>query len=125
MGCTMMRKCHLNTCPVGIATQDPVLRKKFDGAPEHVVNYFFIMAEEIRGYMSKMGFHTMEEMTGRSDLLIPKNSIGTYKSKLVDLADMLMPAFQVRMGVPTTPCQKQDHGLHLRINTQVIRCWTY
>ena len=75
--------------------------------------------------MSKMGFHATEEMTGRSDLLIPKNSIGTYKSKLIDLADMLMPAFQVRMGVPTTPCQKQDHGLHLRIDNQVIRCWTY
>lgn len=120
MGCTMMRKCHLNTCPVGIATQDPVLRKKFDGAPEHVVNYFFMMAEEIRGYMSKMGFHNMEEMTGRSDFLVPNDSIGTYKSGLIDLSDMLMPAFQVRMGVPTTPCQKQDHGLHLRKDNAVI-----
>lgn len=109
MGCTMMRKCHLNTCPVGIATQDPVLRKKFDGAPEHVVNYFFMLAEEIRQYMSKLGFRTMEEMTGRSDMLVVHDSIKSHKSKLLDLSDMLMPAFHLRMGVPTTPCQRQDH----------------
>ena len=120
MGCTMMRKCHLNTCPVGIATQDPVLRKKFDGAPEHVVNYFFMMADEIRQYMSKCGFRTMEEMTGRSDMLVMNDTIGTEKTKLLDLSDMLMPAFQVRMGVPVTPCQKQDHGLHLRVDYKII-----
>eukprot|EP00668_Euglena_longa_P011617 GGOE01014026.1.p1 GENE.GGOE01014026.1~~GGOE01014026.1.p1 ORF type:complete len:2057 (-),score=451.46 GGOE01014026.1:451-6585(-) len=120
MGCTMMRKCHLNTCPVGIATQDPVLRKKFDGAPEHVVNYFFMLAQEIRQYMSKLGFRTMEEMTGRSDMLVVHDAIKSHKSKLLDLSDMLMPAFHLRMGVPTTPCQKQDHGLHLRVDNQVI-----
>lgn len=69
LGCIMMRKCHLNTCPVGIATQDPVLRKKFTGQPEHVINYFFLMAEEIREIMAKMGFRTFDELVGRTDKL--------------------------------------------------------
>ena len=68
-GCIMMRKCHLNTCPVGVATQDPVLRKRFKGTPEHVINYFFFVAEEVRELMAEMGFRTMDEMVGRSDLL--------------------------------------------------------
>ena len=67
MGCIMMRKCHLNTCPVGIATQDPVLRKKFQGTPENVINFFFYIAEEVRQWMSKLGFRTMDEMVGRVD----------------------------------------------------------
>lgn len=69
LGCTMMRKCHLNTCPVGIATQDPVLRRRFAGQPEHVVNYLFLMAEECREYMSKLGVRTVDELIGRTDLL--------------------------------------------------------
>lgn len=69
LGCIMMRKCHLNTCPVGIATQDPELRKKFDGQPEHVINYFFLMAEEIREYMAKLGFRTFNELVGHTDRL--------------------------------------------------------
>ena len=68
-GCIMMRKCHLNTCPVGIATQDPVLRKKFTGQPEHIVNYFFFVAEEVRQIMAKLGFRTINEMVGRVDKL--------------------------------------------------------
>ena len=70
-GCVMMRKCHLNTCPVGIATQDPELRAKFTGHPEHLVNYFFFVAEEVRELMAQLGFRTMDEMIGRSDLLRP------------------------------------------------------
>ena len=69
LGCIMMRKCHLNTCPVGIATQDPVLRKKFTGQPEHVINYFFLIAEEIREIMAKIGFRTFDELIGRTDKL--------------------------------------------------------
>merc|ERR1719183_17838 len=69
MGCIMMRKCHLNTCPVGIATQDPVLRKKFEGMPEHVVNYLMLVAEEVRTLMAKLGFRTMDEIIGQSDVL--------------------------------------------------------
>src|SRR5690606_10394611 len=68
-GCLMMRKCHLNTCPVGVATQDPVLRQRFTGQPEHVVNYFFFVAEEIRGYMAEMGIKKFEDLIGRADLL--------------------------------------------------------
>ena len=69
MGCIMMRKCHLNTCPVGIATQDPVLRKKFEGTPENLVNFFFFIAEQIRGYMAKLGFRRFEDMVGRVDMV--------------------------------------------------------
>ncbi|WP_245515737.1 glutamate synthase large subunit [Oharaeibacter diazotrophicus] len=71
-GCIMMRKCHLNTCPVGVATQDPVLRKRFKGTPEHVINYFFFVAEEVRGYLAKMGFRSLGELVGQSDLLTQK-----------------------------------------------------
>ena len=69
MGCIMMRKCHLNTCPVGIATQDPALRAKFQGTPEHVINFFFFIAEQVRGYMAQLGFRTFDEMVGRVDML--------------------------------------------------------
>ena len=88
----MMRKCHLNTCPVGIATQDPELRKKFAGKPEHVVNFFFLLAEEMRGYMARMGFRTMEEMIGRSDMLRINESALTDKTKTLDLGPILTPA---------------------------------
>src|SRR6202022_3176487 len=71
MGCIMMRKCHLNTCPVGIATQDPALRKKFQGQPENVINFFFFIAEEVRQFMAGMGFRTMDEMIGRVDMIEP------------------------------------------------------
>src|SRR5205807_8475604 len=69
VGCIMMRKCHLNTCPVGVATQDPVLRKRFTGQPEHVINYFFFVAEELREIMAGLGLRSLNEMIGRSDLI--------------------------------------------------------
>src|SRR6202007_1140690 len=75
MGCIMMRKCHLNTCPVGIATQDPALRAKFGGAPEHVINFFFFIAEQVRQYMARMGFRTFDEMVGRVDMLVQRKDI--------------------------------------------------
>ena len=83
-GCIMMRKCHLNTCPVGVATQDPVLRKRFTGQPEHVINYFFFVAEELREIMASLGFRTVSEMIGRVDRLDMKKAIAHWKAKGVD-----------------------------------------
>jgi glutamate synthase (NADPH/NADH) large chain len=88
-GCIMMRKCHLNTCPVGVATQDPVLRARFTGQPEHVINYFFFVAEELRQIMAKMGFRKVEEMVGRVDLLDMRKAVDHWKAKGVDLSKLL------------------------------------
>jgi glutamate synthase (NADPH/NADH) large chain len=88
-GCVMMRKCHLNTCPVGIATQDPELRAKFSGQPEHVVNYFFFIAEEVRELMARLGFRTMDEMIGRTDLLRALPSSDNAKANTLDLSALL------------------------------------
>lgn len=85
-GCIMMRKCHLNTCPVGVATQDPVLRKRFKGLPEHVVNYFFFVAEEVREMMAAMGFTSLDEMIGQSDLLDKNEAIHHWKAKGLDFS---------------------------------------
>ncbi|HMV59029.1 MAG TPA: glutamate synthase-related protein [Nitrospira sp.] len=109
-GCIMMRKCHLNTCPVGIATQDPVLRKKFTGQPEHVVNFFFFIAEELRQIMAKLGFRTINEMVGRVDKLKIHKAVEHWKAKGLDLAPLLkMP--EVGPEVPRYCVQKQDHGI--------------
>ena len=88
-GCIMMRACHLNTCPVGIATQDPVLRKRFKGTPEHIVNYFFFVAEEVREIMASLGIRTMDELIGRSDLLEADGAIEHWKARGVDLSNIL------------------------------------
>jgi glutamate synthase (NADPH/NADH) large chain len=85
----MMRKCHLNTCPVGVATQDPVLRARFTGQPEHVINYFFFVAEELRAIMAEMGFRTVAEMVGRVDRLDMKKAINHWKAQGVDLRKLL------------------------------------
>jgi glutamate synthase (NADPH/NADH) large chain len=90
-GCIMMRKCHLNTCPVGIATQDPVLRARFQGTPEHVINFLFFVAEELRGIMATLGFRTLDEMVGRSDCVVPR-VINHPKAKLLDFANVLLRA---------------------------------
>jgi glutamate synthase (NADPH/NADH) large chain/glutamate synthase (ferredoxin) len=109
-GCIMMRKCHLNTCPVGVATQDPVLRKKFTGQPEHVVNYFFFVAEEMRELMAKLGFRNVAEMIGRVDKLRAQKAIDHWKAKGLDLAPLLhLP--KVSPDVATHCVQKQDHGM--------------
>ena len=109
-GCIMMRKCHLNTCPVGIATQDPELRKKFNGKPEHIVNYLFFVAEEARQLMAKLGFRTINEMVGRVDKLKITNAVDHWKAKGLDLTPLLM-APEVSAEVPRYCVQKQDHGL--------------
>jgi glutamate synthase (NADPH/NADH) large chain len=88
-GCVMMRKCHLNTCPVGIATQDPVLRARFRGTPEHVIRYFFYVAEELRRIMASLGFRTVDEMVGRTDCIITREDIAQKKAAMLDFADIL------------------------------------
>jgi glutamate synthase domain-containing protein 2 len=85
-GCIMMRKCHLNTCPVGIATQDPVLREKFSGKPEHVINYFHFVAQEIREIMASMGVRSLNEIIGRSDLLDTRHGVDHWKAKGLDFS---------------------------------------
>jgi glutamate synthase (NADPH/NADH) large chain len=118
-GCIMMRKCHLNTCPVGVATQDPVLRARFTGQPEHVVNYFFFVAEELRAIMAELGFRTVGEMTGRVDMLDMRPAIDHWKAAGVDLSRIL---HQVPLGDSPTLgwSQTQDHGLVNALDNQLI-----
>ncbi|KXN74244.1 putative glutamate synthase Glt1 [Conidiobolus coronatus NRRL 28638] len=120
LGCIMMRKCHLNTCPVGIATQDPELRAKFVGQPEHVINFFYYVAEEARSLMAQLGFRSINEMVGRSDLLkqnIPKDH---PKAQNLDLTPILTPAFTLRRNVATYCVAKQDHKLHVRMDNKFL-----
>lgn len=121
-GCIMMRKCHLNTCPVGVATQDPVLRRKFAGKPEHVVNYFFFVAEEARQIMAQLGIRKFDELIGRADLLDMKKGIEHWKASGLDFARVLhQPA--VAADVPRLHCEEQDHGLEKALDLKLIeRC---
>ncbi len=118
-GCVMMRVCHLNTCPVGIATQDPELRKKFTGQPEFVENFFKFVAEEVRELMAELGFRTVDEMVGRVDRLEMRNAIEHWKAGGVDLSQMLhapdVPADAVRRRI-----NAQDHGLEQGLDTKLI-----
>ncbi len=119
MGCIMMRKCHLNTCPVGIATQDPELRKKFTGKPEHVINYFFFVAEQVRELMAKLGFRRMNEMVGRVDRLQMKPAIDHWKAKGLDYSELLFnPQVPSRVGRRCTIAQ--DHGLEAALDAKLI-----
>ncbi len=118
-GCIMMRKCHLNTCPVGIATQDPELRKKFNGKPEHIVNYLFFVAEEARQLMAKLGFRTINEMVGRVDKLKITKAVDHWKAKGLDLTPLLT-APDVSVDVPRYCVQKQDHGLADILDNQLV-----
>ncbi|KAI8826607.1 uncharacterized protein EV422DRAFT_3637 [Fimicolochytrium jonesii] len=120
MGCIMMRKCHLNTCPVGIATQDPELRKKFEGTPEDVINFFYFVAEECRSIMARLGFRTIEEMVGRTDYLTINESAKNPKTRNLDLTPILTPAFLLRPGAATHNVKKQDHKLDLRLDNGLI-----
>jgi glutamate synthase (NADPH) large chain len=120
LGCIMMRKCHLNTCPVGIATQDPELRKKFKGQPEHVVNYLFMVAEELREIMASLGIRTMNEMVGRVDLLESNIAINHWKTKGLDLTNILTPAKAVFANTGTYCSMAQDHGLDKALDNQLI-----
>ncbi len=120
LGCIMMRKCHLNTCPVGVATQDPELRKKFQGKPEHVVNYLFMVAEDTRQVMAKLGFRSIDEMIGRVDVLDPTKAIKHWKSDGLDLTAMLTPARKLRPDVITKHAIAQDHGLEKSLDVTVL-----
>lgn len=111
LGCIMMRKCHLNTCPVGIATQDPALRKKFQGKPEHVVNYLFMVAEETREIMAELGFRTINEMVGRVDMLELDSTVTHWKAQQLDLSPILTPAKKPHADVQTYCTITQDHAL--------------
>jgi glutamate synthase (NADPH) large chain len=118
-GCIMMRVCHLNTCPVGIATQDPELRKRFTGTPEHVINYFFFIAEEVREYMAKMGFRTFEEMIGRADKLKMRGAIEHWKAGGVDLR-ALLHRVEAPEGEAIHHSENQDHGLEKALDNELI-----
>jgi len=118
-GCIMMRKCHLNTCPVGVATQNPELRKLFVGQPEHVINYFFFVAEELRAIMAEMGFRRVEEMIGRVDLIDMKRAIRHWKADGVDLSRLLHQV-EVPAGKALFHTESQDHGLGAALDNELI-----
>ncbi len=118
-GCIMMRKCHLNTCPVGVATQDPVLRKKFAGKPEHVVNYFFFVAEEVRQIMAQLGIRKFEDLIGRSDLLDARKGVEHWKARGLDFT-RLFARPQVPADVPRFHIEEQDHGLQKSLDRILI-----
>ncbi|HKX77750.1 MAG TPA: glutamate synthase large subunit [Novosphingobium sp.] len=118
-GCIMMRKCHLNTCPVGVATQDPVLRARFTGQPEHVVNYFFFVAEELRELMAELGFRTVAEMIGRVDRLDTRQAISHWKAEGVDLSRLLYQA-PLGEGPSLNWTGTQDHGLENALDNDLI-----
>ena len=119
MGCIMLRKCHLNTCSVGIATQDPELRKKFTGQPEHVINFFFFLAEQVRGYMAEMGFRTVDEMIGRVDMLDVQPPVDHWKARGIDLSSILYSP-PVPERVARRRVQAQDHGLEQALDHQLL-----
>ena len=118
-GCIMMRKCHLNTCPVGIATQDPVLRKRFKGKPEHVVNYFFFVAEEVRELMAEMGFRTFNEMIGKTEFLDKEKAISHYKAKGLDFSRIFHKP-DVPEDVAIYNTERQDHKLEAVLDRTLI-----
>jgi glutamate synthase domain-containing protein 3 len=117
MGCILMRVCHLNTCPVGIATQDPVLRKKFAGEPEHVVRFFHFIAEEVRELMAQLGFRRFDDMIGRVDKLRARDAIGHWKARTLDLSDLLR-----KPDVPSAIrwVTRQDHGLEKALDNELV-----
>ena len=120
LGCIMMRKCHLNTCPVGVATQDPELRKKFKGQPEHVVNYLFMVAEELREIMASLGIRKLNDMVGRVDLLESREAINHWKASGLDLSNILKPAVAVFPDTGMYQTIEQDHGLEKALDRQLI-----
>ena len=118
-GCIMMRKCHLNTCPVGVATQDPELRKRFTGQPEHVVNYFFFVAEEVREIMAQLGIRKFDDLVGRADLLDTRPGIEHWKAKGLDFAKVFFQP-NVPAEVPRRHTEIQDHGLDKALDHKLI-----
>lgn len=118
-GCILMRKCHLNTCPVGIATQDPRLRAKFAGKPEHVIRFMFYVAEEARAIMASLGLRKFEELIGRTDLLQVRDNSANWKLSQLDFSDVLKPADRAP-GVGVSKTQEQDHGLQNALDNELI-----
>jgi glutamate synthase (NADPH/NADH) large chain len=118
-GCIMMRKCHLNTCPVGVATQDPELRKKFTGQPEHVVNYFFFLAEEVREYMAALGVRKLSQLIGRSDLLDMRHGIAHWKAQGLDFSRIFHQP-DVPNDVARRHVEVQDHELEKALDKKLI-----
>jgi len=116
-GCIMMRKCHLNTCPVGIATQDPELRKKFQGKPEHVVNFFFFVAEEVREIMAQLGIRTFDALIGRTDLLDMRAGIDHWKAQGLDFQRVF---HRIDSDADVRHTEIQDHGLAAALDHQLI-----
>jgi glutamate synthase (NADPH/NADH) large chain len=118
-GCIMMRKCHLNTCPVGVATQDPILRKRFTGKPEHVINYFFYVAEEVRHLMAELGFRKFDEMIGQINTLDQKRAISHWKAKGLDFKNLF---FDPKMGsqVAIYKCESQNHPIQKVLDKKLI-----
>ena len=120
LGCIMMRKCHLNTCPVGIATQDPVLRRQFRGKPEYVINYLFMVAEEARKIMAQLGLRSFQEVIGRTDLLETDQAAQHWKAKGIDLEPLLMPAQKPHPDTSVYCTTRQDHGLHRALDVREL-----
>ena len=118
-GCLMMRKCHLNTCPVGVATQDPELRKRFTGQPEHVVNYFFMIAEDVRQWMARLGFRTFDEMVGRSDKLDMQRALSHWKTHGLDFSRVFYKP-ETDDHTAVYHCEQQDHGLEHALDHALI-----
>jgi len=119
LGCIMLRKCHLNTCSVGVATQDPVLRARFAGKPEAVVNYFFMVARQVRELMASLGFRTMNEMVGRADKLKPRENVDFWKAKQLDLS-RLLHVVEAPASVGRYKQIEQDHGIENALDNQII-----
>jgi glutamate synthase (NADPH/NADH) large chain len=118
-GCIMMRKCHLNTCPVGVATQDPVLRARFQGKPEHVINFFFFVAEEVREYMAALGFRTFFEMIGQTEILDKSQAIDHWKARGLDF-NRIFHKPEVPPEVAIYNSERQDHGLDKVFDVKLI-----
>jgi glutamate synthase (NADPH/NADH) large chain len=118
-GCIMMRKCHLNTCPVGVATQDPILRKRFKGQPEHVINYFFFVAEEVREIMSELGYRKFDEMIGQMQMLDQRAMVAHWKAKGLDFSRLFTKP-QAEAGTAIYHCEPQDHKIHDILDRRLI-----
>ncbi len=118
-GCIMMRKCHLNTCPVGVATQDPVLRKRFKGQPEHVINFFFFVAEEVREIMAALGYRSFSEMIGQMQMLDVRDMVDHWKARGLDLSRLFTKP-DVPASVAIFNCERQDHKIHDIIDRKLI-----
>jgi glutamate synthase (NADPH/NADH) large chain len=118
-GCIMMRKCHLNTCPVGVATQDPVLRKRFKGQPEHVINYFFFVAEEVREIMAALGYRRFDEMIGQMQMLDRRKLVEHWKAKGLDFSRLFNKP-EAKPGTNIFKCEPQDHKIHEILDRKLI-----